>query len=97
MLVENTNLTNNFSNTKIKENTLSSDEFQASLNAIKKKEKKENEKQTSFQNTDLDMGRINADFKSYAWEKLRESQYKKNEEGILNKLFATIDAINYSK
>ncbi|KQI09419.1 hypothetical protein Y786_08960, partial [Campylobacter coli CVM 41971] len=40
---------------------------------------------------------VKEDFKSYAWQKMREDQYKKNEEDLLNKLFATIDAGNTAK
>ncbi|TKX32795.1 invasion antigen CiaC [Campylobacter aviculae] len=85
------------STTKIKEKTSSADEFQASLNEVKNKEKKEDKEKTSsneLNNKDLDLGAIREDFRSYAWQKMREDQYKKNEETLLNKLFATIDAGN---
>lgn len=82
MTIDNTKPISNtvFSSTKIKEKTSSADEFQANLNEVK--------------NKDLDLGAIREDFRSYAWQKMREDQYKKNEETLLNKLFATIDAGN---
>lgn len=84
---------------KIKEKSISTDEFQATLNEVKNKEDKEDKKTSSskFTNEDLDLGAIKEDFKSYAWQKMREDQYKKNEENLLNKLFATIDAGNATK
>lgn len=99
MLVDYTQKTSNsvFSaNTTPKGSNISADEFQASLNDIKKQDEKENKKSKTreFTNTDLDMSKINSDFKTYAWNKLRTSQYKKNEETLLNNLFSTIDAGN---
>ncbi|EAI1055402.1 hypothetical protein GFU71_02415 [Campylobacter coli] len=84
---------------KVKEKSISVDEFQATLNEVKNKEDKEDKKTSSskFTNEDLDLGAIKEDFKSYAWQKMREDQYKKNEENLLNKLFATIDAGNATK
>ncbi|EGK8255027.1 hypothetical protein IO478_000511 [Campylobacter coli] len=84
---------------KVKEKSISTDEFQATLNEIKNKEDKEDKKTSSskFTNEDLDLGAIKENFKSYAWQKMREDQYKKNEENLLNKLFATIDAGNAAK
>ncbi|HEB9430269.1 TPA: hypothetical protein RZK51_001056 [Campylobacter coli] len=84
---------------KVKEKNISADEFQATLNEVKNKEDKEDKKTSSskFTNEDLDLGAIKEDFKSYAWQKMREDQYKKNEENLLNKLFATIDAGNATK
>ncbi|EIU9966605.1 hypothetical protein L7A57_000300 [Campylobacter coli] len=84
---------------KVKEKSISADEFQATLNEVKNKEDKEDKKTSSskFTNEDLDLGAIKEDFKSYAWQKMREDQYKKNEENLLNKLFATIDAGNATK
>ncbi|EOZ2160077.1 hypothetical protein ACQQJ8_000085 [Campylobacter coli] len=85
--------------TKVKEKSTSADEFQATLNEVKNKEEKENKKTSSseFTNEDLDLSAVKEDFKSYAWQKMREDQYKKNEEDLLNKLFATIDAGNTAK
>ncbi|MBZ7963891.1 invasion antigen CiaC [Campylobacter sp. 2457A] len=99
MTIDNTKQISNavFSTTKIKEKTSSADEFQANLNEVKNKEKKEDKEKTTsseFSNKDLDLGAIREDFRSYAWQKMREDQYKKNEETLLNKLFATIDAGN---
>ncbi|EAI3898506.1 hypothetical protein YN70_000475 [Campylobacter coli] len=84
---------------KVKEKSISADEFQATLNEVKNKEDKEDKKTSSskFTNEDLDLSVIKEDFKSYAWQKMREDQYKKNEENLLNKLFATIDAGNATK
>ncbi|EAH8788771.1 hypothetical protein EWV11_06730 [Campylobacter jejuni] len=84
---------------KVKEKSISADEFQATLNEVKNKEDKEDKETSSskFTNEDLDLGAIKEDFKSYAWQKMREDQYKKNEENLLNKLFATIDAGNAIK
>ncbi|HEB9327631.1 TPA: hypothetical protein RZK18_000374 [Campylobacter coli] len=84
---------------KVKEKSILADEFQATLNEVKNKEDKEDKKTSSskFTNEDLDLGAIKEDFKSYAWQKMREDQYKKNEENLLNKLFATIDAGNATK
>ena len=85
--------------TKVKEKSTSADEFQATLNEVKNKEEKEDKKTSSseFTNEDLDLSAVKEYFKSYAWEKMREDQYKKNEEDLLNKLFATIDAGNTAK
>ncbi len=85
--------------TKVKEKSTSADEFQAALNEVKNKEDKEDKKTSSseFTNEDLDLSAVKEDFKSYAWQKMREDQYKKNEEDLLNKLFATIDAGNTAK
>ncbi|WP_072238308.1 invasion antigen CiaC [Campylobacter coli] len=88
--------------TKVKEKSTSADEFQATLNEVKNKEEKEEkeDKKTNsseFTNEDLDLSAVKEDFKSYAWQKMREDQYKKNEEDLLNKLFATIDAGNTAK
>ncbi len=98
MLVDNTQKVSNsaFGNTKIKEKNTSADEFQATLNEVKNKEEKENKKASAskFSNEDLNLGAVREDFRSYAWQKMREDQYKKNEETLLNKLFATIDAGN---
>lgn len=94
MVVDNTQKTSNaiFSTTtKVKEKNTSADEFQATLNEVKNKEEKEEEKTSSskFTNEDIDLGAVREDFRSYAWQKMREDQYKKNEETLLNKLFAT--------
>ncbi|ENA8817513.1 hypothetical protein ABG010_000938 [Campylobacter coli] len=85
--------------TKVKEKSTSADEFQATLNEVKNKEEKEDKKTSSseFTNEDLDLSAVKEDFKSYARQKMREDQYKKNEEDLLNKLFATIDAGNTAK
>ncbi|EIX7282239.1 hypothetical protein MK579_000071 [Campylobacter coli] len=85
--------------TKVKEKSTSADEFQATLNEVKNKEEKEDKKTSSseFTNEDLDLSAVKEDFKSYAWQKMRKDQYKKNEEDLLNKLFATIDAGNTAK
>ncbi|MCR6582085.1 hypothetical protein CINS5918_06350 [Campylobacter insulaenigrae] len=82
--------------TKIKEKNTSSDEFQATLNALKNKEEKEYKKNinNAFNNTDLNIGVISKDFSVYAWEKLRQSKYQKNEENVLNNLFKTLDNKN---
>ncbi|CAM4048444.1 hypothetical protein [Campylobacter armoricus] len=79
--------------TKIKEKNTSSDEFQATLNALKDKEEKEYKKNSNnaFNNTDLTIGSISKEYGVYAWEKLRQSKYQKNEENILNNLFKTLD------
>ncbi|MDV5994785.1 invasion antigen CiaC [Campylobacter jejuni] len=95
MVVDNTQKTSNaiFSTTtKVKEKNTSADEFQATLNEVKNKEEKEDKKK--FTNEDIDLGAVREDFRSYAWQKMREDQYKKNEETLLNKLFTTIDAGN---
>ncbi|MBZ7941677.1 hypothetical protein [Campylobacter molothri] len=96
MTIDNTKPISNtvFSSTKIKEKTSSADEFQANLNEVKNKENKEKISFNQLNNKDLDLGAIREDFRSYAWQKMREDQYKKNEETLLNKLFATIDAGN---
>ncbi|MGH2326792.1 invasion antigen CiaC [Campylobacter taeniopygiae] len=96
MTIDNTKQISNavFNSTKIKEKTTSADEFQANLNEVKNKEDKEKITSNNFSNKDLDLGAIREDFRSYAWQKMREDQYKKNEETLLNKLFATIDAGN---
>ncbi|EPS4946946.1 hypothetical protein ACYJXL_000215 [Campylobacter jejuni] len=103
MVVDNTQKTSNaiFSTTtKVKEKNTSADEFQATLNEVKNKEEKEEEKEeektssSKFTNEDIDLGAVREDFRSYAWQKMREDQYKKNEETLLNKLFTTIDAGN---
>lgn len=99
MVVDNTQKTSNaiFSTTtKVKEKNTSADEFQATLNEVKNKEEKKDKKTNSskFTNEDIDLGAVREDFRSYAWQKMREDQYKKNEETLLNKLFATIDAGN---
>lgn len=99
MLVDKTQNTSNsvFSaNTKLKSDNTSADEFQASLNDMKKQDEKENKKSKTkeFTNADLDMSKVNSNFTTYAWNKLRDSQYKKNEETLLNNLFSTIDTIN---
>ncbi|MBZ7928389.1 MULTISPECIES: hypothetical protein [Campylobacter] len=96
MTIDNTKPISNtvFSSTKIKEKTSSADEFQANLNEVKNKENKEKISSNQLNNKDLDLGAIREDFRSYAWQKMREDQYKKNEETLLNKLFATIDAGN---
>lgn len=103
MVVDNTQKTSNaiFSTaTKVKEKNTSADEFQATLNEVKNKEENKEEKEeektssSKFTNKDIDLGTIREDFRSYAWQKMREDQYKKNEETLLNKLFATIDAGN---
>ncbi|HAA1522842.1 hypothetical protein AJ935_08670 [Campylobacter sp. BCW_6876] len=95
MVVDNTQKTSSaiFSTTtKVKEKNTSADEFQATLNEIKNKEEKTSS--SKFTNEDIDLGAVREDFRSYAWQKMREDQYKKNEETLLNKLFATIDAGN---
>ena len=99
MVVDTTQKTSNaiFSTTtKVKEKNTSADEFQATLNEVKNKEEKEDKKTNSskFTNEDIDFGAVREDFRSYAWQKMREDQYKKNEETLLNKLFTTIDAGN---
>ncbi|MBZ7932806.1 hypothetical protein H2259_01605 [Campylobacter sp. RM10532] len=96
MTIDNTKPISNtvFSSTKIKEKASSADEFQANLNEVKNKENKEKISSNQLNNKDLDLGAIREDFRSYAWQKMREDQYKKNEETLLNKLFATIDAGN---
>ncbi|MFK0392762.1 hypothetical protein ACISNT_02575 [Campylobacter jejuni] len=95
MVVDNTQKTSNaiFSTkTKVKEKNTSADEFQATLNEVKNKEEKTSS--SKFTNEDIDLSAAREDFRSYAWQKMREDQYKKNEETLLNKLFATIDAGN---
>ncbi|MBZ7931852.1 invasion antigen CiaC [Campylobacter molothri] len=96
MTIDNTKPISNtvFNSMKIKEKTSSADEFQANLNEVKNKENKEKISSNQLNNKDLDLGAIREDFRSYAWQKMREDQYKKNEETLLNKLFATIDAGN---
>ncbi|MBZ7968609.1 hypothetical protein [Campylobacter molothri] len=96
MTIDNTKPISNtvFSSMKIKEKTSSADEFQANLNEVKNKENKEKISSNQLNNKDLDLGVIREDFRSYAWQKMREDQYKKNEETLLNKLFSTIDAGN---
>lgn len=65
--------------TNIKEKNTSANEFQATLNEVKNKEEKEEEKTSSskFTNEDIDLGAVREDFRSYAWQKMREDQYKK--------------------
>lgn len=95
MVVDNTQKTSNaiFSTTtKVKEKNTSADEFQATLNEVKNKEEKTSS--SKFTNEDIDLSAVREDFKSYTWQKMRKDQYKKNEETLLNKLFATIDAGN---
>lgn len=95
MLVEQTQKTSNpvFS-TKLKEKNTSADEFQATLNEVKNKEENKKISQDNFSNEDLNLSAVREDFRTYAWQKMREDTYKKNEETLLNKLFATIDAGN---
>ncbi|MBK1971433.1 hypothetical protein JG677_05905 [Campylobacter sp. TTU-622] len=83
---------------KVKEKNFSSDEFQASINEIKNKEKDDaKEEKEVLQNQDIDLSSVKNNFGVYAWQKMREDQYKKNEETILNKLFAAIDQANQAK
>ena len=76
---------------RVKEKSGSSDEFWADLNAIKNEK---NDKKSKFVNEDLDLGELRSDFNLYAWQKLRESQHKKNEETLLGQLFSLIDKNN---
>ncbi|GAA8602226.1 invasion antigen CiaC [Helicobacter pylori] len=78
MVVDNTQKTSNaiFSTTtKVKEKNTSADEFQATLNEVKNKEEKTSS--SKFTNEDIDLGAVREDFRSYAWQKMREDQYKK--------------------
>lgn len=79
MTIDNTKPISNtvFSSTKIKEKTFSADEFQANLNEVKNKENKEKISSNQLNNKDLDLGAIRENFRSYAWQKMREDQYKK--------------------
>ncbi|AJC86264.1 invasion antigen C [Campylobacter sp. RM16704] len=79
--------------TKIKEKNTSSDEFQATLNALKNKEEKEykKEKGENFNNTDLNIKNVSKDFSVYAWGKFRQNKYEKNQENVINNLFKTLD------
>ncbi|MBF7043380.1 hypothetical protein, partial [Campylobacter volucris] len=54
---------------KIKEKNTSSDEFQATLNALKNKEEKEykKERDENFNNADLNIKDVSKDFSVYAW------------------------------
>ncbi|EIA4390675.1 hypothetical protein K7I34_001750 [Campylobacter upsaliensis] len=96
MLVDKVQNNGSFFNTKIKEKEKSAEEFQATLNEIKEEQKQEqkatSKKDKSLVNEDLDLSALQNDFSLYAWQKLRESQYKKNEETMLNNLFSMIDA-----
>ncbi|MBF7068192.1 hypothetical protein IY885_07955 [Campylobacter volucris] len=78
---------------KIKEKNTSSDEFQATLNALKNKEEKEykKERDENFNNADLNIKDVSKDFSVYAWEKFRQSKYEKNQENVINNLFKTLD------
>ena len=95
MVVNHTQKTSNAvfdTTTKIKEKNTSADEFQATLNKAKNKEEEKKTNSNKFTNEDIDLSTARENFRSYAWQKMREDQYKKNEETLLNKLFATIDA-----
>ncbi|TEY02715.1 hypothetical protein [Campylobacter sp. US33a] len=81
-----------FSNTKIKEKNISKDEFQASLNEIKKEQEKDNK--SFLTNEDLDLSKIKSDFSAYAFQKLQADQQKENEKTIIDKLFSIIDKNN---
>ncbi|MDL0102841.1 hypothetical protein NYG95_00975 [Campylobacter felis] len=96
MLVDKVQNNGSFFNAKIKEKEKSAEEFQATLNEIKEEQKQEqkatSKKDKSLVNEDLDLSALQNDFSFYAWQKLRESQHKKNEETMLNNLFSMIDA-----
>ncbi|WP_291952656.1 hypothetical protein [Campylobacter sp.] len=69
---------------KINDKNTHSDEFQATLNALKNKEKKEYKKNNdTFNNTDLN---LHQNFNAYAWDKLHHNQYKKSQNNIINNL-----------
>lgn len=82
-----------FSTAKVKEKNTSADEFQASLNEVKSKNEQKDKKH-GLVNEDLDLGAVKDDFSLYAWQKLRESQHKKNEDTLLSQLFSVIDSNN---
>lgn len=97
-MIINPNQNNSLFFSKVKEKNFSSDEFQASLNEIKNKEKTDaKEEKEVMKNQDIDLSSVKNNFSAYAWQKMREDRYKKNEETILNKLFATIDQANQAK
>ncbi|MBK1991214.1 hypothetical protein JG676_01085 [Campylobacter sp. 2018MI35] len=97
-MIINPNQNNSIFFSKVKEKNFSSDEFQASINEIKNKEKDDaKEEKEVLQNQDIDLSSVKNNFGVYAWQKMREDQYKKNEETILNKLFAAIDQANQAK
>lgn len=94
MLVDKVQNNGSFFNAKIKEKEKSAEEFQATLNEIKEEQEQKatSKKDKSLVNEDLDLSALQNDFSLYAWQKLRESQHKKNEETMLNNLFSMIDA-----
>ena len=92
MQIQSVNSVNSTLSTKIKEKEFSQDEFQASVNEIKNKEEKD--KKSEFQNEDLNLSTTLQSFTSYAQQKLKEDQFKKNEETMLTKLFNAIDNMN---
>ncbi|MBS4241274.1 hypothetical protein [Campylobacter vulpis] len=101
MLVDKMQNNGSFFNAKIKEKEKSVEEFQATLNAIKDEQRQEQKetlkKDKSLVNEDLDLSALQNDFSLYAWNKLRESQHRKNEETMLNKLFNVIDVNNANR
>ncbi|MBS4235719.1 hypothetical protein [Campylobacter vulpis] len=101
MLVDKMQNNGSFFNAKIKEKEKSVEEFQATLNAIKDEQRQEQKetlkKDKSLVNEDLDLSALQNDFSLYAWNKLRESQHRKNEETMLDKLFNVIDVNNANR
>lgn len=100
MLVDKVQNNNSFFNAKIKEKEKSAEEFQATLNEIKDKQEQEKlvkKGDKGLVNQDLDLSALQDGFSMQAWQKLRESQYRKNEETMLNKLFSVIDSNNANR
>ncbi|NDJ26510.1 hypothetical protein GW575_00865 [Campylobacter sp. MIT 19-121] len=75
---------------KVKTQKTSADEFQATINEIKKEESAKST-DSKFENLDLDLSKTMSNFITYAQNKSYEDGLKKIEEDQLNKLFKTID------
>ncbi|KGI55317.1 hypothetical protein [Campylobacter sp. MIT 97-5078] len=75
---------------KVKTQKTSADEFQATINKIKKEEVAKSTS-SKFENIDLDLSKTMSNFIAYAQNKSYEDGLKKIEEDQLNKLFKTID------
>ncbi|TKX29300.1 hypothetical protein CQA38_04255 [Campylobacter sp. MIT 12-5580] len=76
---------------KVKTQKTSADEFQATINEIKKEEESTENSNSKFENLDLDLTKTMSNFITYAQNKSYEDGLKKIEEDQLNKLFKTID------
>ncbi|TQR32402.1 hypothetical protein DMB92_04710 [Campylobacter sp. MIT 99-7217] len=82
---------------KIKEKELNADEFQATLNKLKKEEEEQEQKTSSFENLDLDISKAKNSFISYAQTKVYEDGLKQIEKNQINKLFDLIDKNNQAR